>query len=252
MNIDYLRQLIPTFGTLLLIGIKVVLLAVAFEFIAWYAGRRLAALTDSFSKIDGHREAQWRQSRRQTLRRVPRFVARFLIYTVAGILILSVFGVPLLPLALAFGAVAFAVGAGLMPVLRDYSQGYFLLAEDSVAPGDAVTIHGHVGIIEKISLRAIWLRDEADCLHVLSNRDVRDLTILKKSSGVVEATRVIDGRERERERDGELDGERDETTRADERDEVTVVRPSKSKSGVAFDPLDEQHAPTPRPPRARS
>ena len=222
-----LRDLIalPAISTLLFLAVRLVLIAVAFEFIAWYAGRRLAALTDSFSKIDAHREAQWRNSRRITLRRVPRFVARFLIYTIAGIIILGVFNVPLMPLALAFGGVALMVGAGLMPILRDYSQGYFLLAEDSIAPGDAVTINGHVGTVEKFSLRAIWLRDEADCQHVISNREVRDVTILRKSSGV-----IVDGRETETE---ESDG-----------------KPRKSKSGAAFDPLDEQHA-TPRPPKAR-
>lgn len=216
---------LPTFGTLLLIGSRVLLIAIAFEFISWYAGRRLTALTDSFSKIDEHREAHWRNTRRNTLRRVPRFVARFLIYTIAGIIILGVFNVPLLPLALAFSGVALMVGAGLMPVLRDYSQGYFLLAEDSIAPGDAVTINGHVGSVEKFSLRAIWLRDEADCQHVISNRDVRDVTILRKSTGV-----IVDGRE-------------PETYELED-------KPRKSRSGAAFDPLDEQHA-TPRPPKAR-
>ena len=224
-----LRDLIalPNIGTLLLLGSRILLIAIAFEFISWYAGRRLAALTDSFSKIDQHREAQWRTQRRNTLRRVPRFVARFLIYTIAGIIILGVFNVPLLPLALAFGGVSLMVGAGLMPILRDYAQGYFLLAEDSIAPGDAVTINGHVGTVEKFSLRAIWLLDEADCQHVISNRDVRDVTILKKSTGV-----IIDGHEPE-----EL--------------EELDDKPAKSRGGVAFDPLDEQHA-QPRPPRAKS
>lgn len=230
MNLVTLRDLIPNFGTLLFIGVRVLLIAVAFEFIAWYAGRRLAAMTDSFSKLDQHREAQWRNSRRDTLRRVPKFVARFMIYTVAGILVLGVFGVPLLPLALAFGSVAFMIGAGLMPVLRDYSQGYFLLAEDSIAPGDAVTINGHVGTIEKISLRAIWLRDEADCLHVLSNRDVHDITILKKSSGVIE---------------GQI---REEDLVA----AAPNTAPNAARSGAAFDPLDETHSSGKRPPSARS
>ena len=227
-TIASLRDLIPNFGTLIFLGVRVLLIAVAFEFIAWYAGRRLAALTDSFSKIDEHRETSWRTARRQTLRRVPRFVARFLIYTIAGVLVLGVFGVPLLPLALAFGGVALMVGAGLMPVLRDYAQGYFLLAEDTIAPGDSLTINAHVGTVEKFSLRAVWLRDEADCLHVLSNRDVRDVTILRKSSGV-----IVDGREPE------------------ELDENNVVRKPKIRNGMAFDPLDEQHAPGKRPPKAR-
>ena len=222
MTIAALRDLIPNFSTLLYIGVRVIFIAIAFEFIAWYAGRRLAALTDSFSQLDKHRDAKWRNARRLTLKRVPRFVARFLIYTIAGMLVLSVFGVPLLPLALAFGGVAVMVGAALMPTLRDYSQGYFLLAEDSLAPGDMVSVNGHVGEIEKISLRAVWMRDDAGCIHVLSHRDIHDVTILKKSSGVTE---------------GEAE------TR--ENYDKPVIR-----DGVAFDPLNQEHV-AKRPPKAR-
>ena len=183
MTPSALRDLIPTWSTLLFIGIRVVFIAVAFEFIAWYAGRRLEAMAAPFAELDQSRDSNWRARRRATLKNAPRIVARFLIYTVAAILVLDVFGVPILPLALAFGGVALVLGAALLPLLRDYAQGYFLLAEYSLAPGDMVSINGHVGQVEKTTLRATWLRDDAGCVHVLSNRELREVTILKKAGG---------------------------------------------------------------------
>ena len=183
MTPSALRDLIPTWSTLLFVGIRVVFIAVAFEFIAWYAGRRLEAMAAPFAELDQNRDTTWRNRRRATLKNAPRIVARFLIYTVAAILVLDVFGVPILPLALAFGGVALVLGAALLPTLRDYAQGYFLLAEDSLAPGDMVSIVGHIGQVEKTTLRATWLRDDAGCVHVLSHRDARDITILKKAGG---------------------------------------------------------------------
>ena len=189
MTPSALRDLIPTWSTLLFIGIRVIFIAVAFEFIAWYAGRRLENMAAPFADLDQSRDAAWRSKRRVTLKTAPRVVARFLIYTVAAILVLNVFGVPILPLALAFGSVALLIGTAFIPIWRDYAQGYFLLAEDSLAPGDTVSLNGHVGQIEKATLRATWLRDDAGCVHVLSNRDLRDITILKKASGQSSAAR---------------------------------------------------------------
>ena len=184
-----LRELIPNWSTLLFIGIRVIFIAVAFEFIAWYVGRRLENLSAPFDNLDNGRDATWRNSRRAALKKAPRLVARFLIYSVAAVLVLDVFGVPILPLSLSFGAVALLIGVAFVPVMRDYAQGYFLLAEDSIAPGDVVSINGHVGQVEKSTLRATWLRDDAGCLHVLSNRQVQDLTILKKSAGEAKPAR---------------------------------------------------------------
>lgn len=189
MTLSALRDLIPTWSELLFIGIRVIFIAVAFEFIAWYAGRRLENMAAPFADLDQTRDASWRAKRRATLKSAPRIVARFLIYTVAGILVLSVFNVPILPLAIAFGGVAFLVGAAFIPIWRDYAQGYFLLAEDSLAPGDMVSINGHVGQVEKTTLRATWLRDDAGCVHVLSHRAVQDLTILKKAGGATETAK---------------------------------------------------------------
>jgi small conductance mechanosensitive channel len=175
-------NLIPKWQMLIFIGIRVVFIAIVFEFLAWFLGRKLENLASPFLNLDGGRDPKWRAMRRAVLRQAPRTVLRSLLYIVALILVLEVFGLQILPLSIAVGAIALLFGAGLLPMMRDYAQGYFLLAEDTLAPGDVVEIGAHSGTVEKWTLRATWLRDSSNRLHVLSNRDVRDVTIHKRAA----------------------------------------------------------------------
>ena len=176
------RDLIARWPSLFFIGIRVLFIAVVFEFLAWFLGRKLEKLASPFLGLDAGRDPKWRQMRRAALGRTPKIVLRALLYTVGLILVLEAFGLQILPLSIAVGAIALLIGAAFLPMMRDYAQGYFLLAEDTLAPGDVVEIGAHSGTVEKWTLRATWLRDNSNRLHVLSNRDVRDVIIQKRAA----------------------------------------------------------------------
>jgi small conductance mechanosensitive channel len=176
------REILKSFtlGTLVLKAARVICIAIAFEFIAWWLGRRVEKLVAPYITADAERDPSWRMRRRTTLRQTPKIITRTLCYTVALILVFDVFGVPVLSLAIAVGAVVTLFGAALLPILRDLTQGYMLLAEDAVAVGDVVEINGHRGTVEKLTLRSLWLRDEAGHLHEMSNREVRNIVVLSR------------------------------------------------------------------------
>lgn len=175
-------RLLASWPNYLIIAIRVVFIAVVFEAATWFLGRKLEALAAPFAALDQNRDGKWRAWRGKTLRSAPRLVLRALLYTVALVLIFDAFGVQVLPLSLSIGAVALLVGAALLPNLRDYANGFSLLAEDSLAPGDVVEINGHTGTVERWTLRATWLRDGQGRQHVLSNREITSLVVLKKST----------------------------------------------------------------------
>lgn len=177
-----LNDLASRWPLLIFIGIRVVFIAVVFEFLAWFIGRRVEKLASPFIGLDAQRDPKWRAMRRAALRSTPKIVLRTLLYTVALILVLDAFGLQILPLSLAVGSVALLFGAALLPMLRDYAQGYILLSEDTLAPGDTVQIGDHLGQVEKWTLRATWLRDSAGYLHVLSNREVRDVIVQSRAT----------------------------------------------------------------------
>ncbi len=172
-----LRELASRWPNLLYISFRVIAIAIIFEILAWFLGRRIEKLAAPFISLDAQRDPKWRAMRRAALRSTPKIVLRTLLYTVALILVLEAFGLQILPLSLAVGSIALLFGAGLLPLMRDYAQGYILLSEDTLAPGDLVEIGAHIGTVERWTLRATWLRDEANRLHVLSNREVRDVVV---------------------------------------------------------------------------
>lgn len=169
-----------TLANLVTLGLQVIFIAIIFEFSAWWLGRRIEALTAPMIPNDSGREPGWRTRRRTTLRQTPKMISRALCYTAGLLLIFNVFNVPVLPLSIGLGAIVLLCGAAILPLLRDMTQGYALLADDLVAPGDVVEINGHRGAIEKWSLRGLWIKDEAGRIHCLSNRNVQDITVLQR------------------------------------------------------------------------
>jgi len=183
MNLKtFLPTLFSSWTLYVFIGLRLIFIAIAFEFAAWFLGRKLERMATPFAQLGGGREAKWRQARRETLVKTPKIALRTLLYSVAFVLIFNVFGLPVLELALSLGAVALLFGLALMPLMQDVAQGYALLGEDTLAPGDKVEINGIAGTVEHWTLRGTWLRDSQGRLVCLSNRDVRQVVIVSKAS----------------------------------------------------------------------
>lgn len=161
----------------------IICIAIAFECISWWLGRRVEKLTAPLITADAEREPTWRIRRRTVLRQTPKLITRTLCYTVAAIMVFDLFGVPVLSLSIAIGAVAAVCGAALLPVLRDLGQGYALLGEDAIAVGDVVEINGHTGVVEKFTLRHIRLRDASGRTHHVSNRNLTAIVVHQRKVG---------------------------------------------------------------------
>lgn len=178
-----LSDLLPNWREFPFVATRIIFIAIAFEGAAWFLGKRLEKMTAPFASLGGARDARWRQLRRETLAKTPKIALRTLLYSVALVLIFSTFRLPVMELALSLGAVALLFGLALMPLMQDIAQGYALLGEDTLAPGDAVEINGIQGTVEHWTLRGTWLRDREGRLVVLSNRDVRQVVIYRKAAG---------------------------------------------------------------------
>jgi small-conductance mechanosensitive channel len=107
--------------------------------------------------------------RADTLSHVIRDVARIMIMTVGGMMILSEVGVDLKPLLAAAGLGGLAIGFGGQSLVKDVISGFFILLEDSIRVGDVVEIAGVGGLVEEVKLRTVTLRDLAGSVHVVPN-----------------------------------------------------------------------------------
>lgn len=64
------------------------------------------------------------------------------------------------------------VGFGAQSLIRDYFGGSFLLLDDQIRHGDVVTIAGHTGAVEEVTLRYVKLRDDAGIVYFVPNSQI--------------------------------------------------------------------------------
>lgn len=85
---------------------------------------------------------------------------------------LSILGVDLAPLIAAAGVSGLAIGFGAQTLVKDIISGFFILAEDQFRSGDEIEISGKRGVVQKVSLRTVWLREKDDTLHIIPSGSI--------------------------------------------------------------------------------
>lgn len=160
-------------GWLITGGLRVVLILIlmvlALRAVTW-------GLDALFGKIP-FREASGRIA---TLKSVLKIVARITLLGVAFMLILGEFGIEIGPLLATAGVVGLAVGFGAQELVKDLISGFFILLEDQIRVGDIVDLDGRSGVVEKINLRTIVLRDFAAAVHYVRNGNIQVVKNLTK------------------------------------------------------------------------
>ena len=75
-------------------------------------------------------------------------------------------------LSAAAGVVGLAIGFGAQQLVQDIISGFFILLEDQIRVGDVVQVAGKAGLVEKVNLRMVVLRDLAGCVHYVRNGQI--------------------------------------------------------------------------------
>lgn len=112
----------------------------------------------------GQRQGADLDARRQwaaTLTGILRTVA---LAALGGLIVVEVLeqaGFDIRPILAGAGILGLAIGFGAQNLVRDLISGFFLVLEDQVRLGDAVTINGVEGLVESVTFRVVMLRDVA-------------------------------------------------------------------------------------------
>ncbi|UCH11258.1 MAG: mechanosensitive ion channel family protein [Fidelibacterota bacterium] len=118
--------------------------------------------------------------RTETLVRLLRQTITIALWLAAGLMILRELGINIAPLLAGAGIVGLALGFGAQNLVRDLIAGFFMIIENQVRVNDAVIINGTSGIVDKINLRTIVLRDLGGVVHVFPNGSVNTLSNMSK------------------------------------------------------------------------
>lgn len=120
------------------------------------------------------------QKRIETISKIIRQALTVTIIVIAGVMALGEMNIEIGPIIAAAGVLGIALGFGAQNLVKDVISGFFILMDDQIRIGDVVDIAGKAGLVEKINLRMIILRDLAGNVHFVRNGDIGVVTNMTK------------------------------------------------------------------------
>jgi small conductance mechanosensitive channel len=132
-----------------------------------------------FKRIAKDRDGEY-VKRVETTRGIISFSLKIALLAVAALMILGEVGIDLGPILAAAGVIGLAVSFGAQNLVQDVISGFFMLLEDQVRVGDVVQTAGKSGVVERITLRLVVLRDLSGNVHFIRNGQIDVITNMTK------------------------------------------------------------------------
>ncbi len=121
-----------------------------------------------------------RRERLQTLVRAGRDIAVGIVLIAVLADVLRALGLDVGVFLASVGVISLVVSVSVQNFIRDYVSGVLIVAEDQFHLGETIETNGKKGRVERITLRATYLRDENGTLHLISNGEMRILSNLSR------------------------------------------------------------------------
>lgn len=162
---DQMRQFLSTSFTVLLVAFFAALI---WEAVGIY-------LSYVFKQADDHN-----QTRVKTVLPILRNVILIVVAVLFGLVLMSEIGVNVTPLLAGAGVIGVAVGFGAQTMVKDFLSGLTIILEDLVRVGDVASLGGYTGLVERITLRKVQLRDFAGIVYTIPFSEITTIQNLTK------------------------------------------------------------------------
>jgi moderate conductance mechanosensitive channel len=160
-------------------GLASILIVLVLALVAWELFS--SAVERYLSAVDENGRPLSRSARARTLLPLFRTSVAVLLVVMVALIVLSELGVNIAPLLAGAGVVGLAIGFGSQALVKDVITGLFILIEDTLAVGDVVDVgKEHSGVVERISVRSIRLRDETGAIHTVPFSEVTSVKNLTR------------------------------------------------------------------------
>ena len=125
--------------------------------------------------------ASLHEQRVVTLLGLMRSVGIVVIATVALFMILTALGLNIGPLLAGAGVIGLAISFGAQSLVKDVISGLFILFENQFGVGDVIRVGEVGGVVEKMTLRIVVLRDIHGVVHVIPNGELTRVSNLTRT-----------------------------------------------------------------------
>ena len=108
-----------------------------------------------------------RSGRIKTLLPIIRNVLLVSLSVLTALVVLSEIGIDIMPLLAGAGVLGIAIGFGAQTLVKDFLTGFTVILEDLLQIGDVVQVGNRTGVVERITIRKIQLRDLEGIVHTV-------------------------------------------------------------------------------------
>jgi small-conductance mechanosensitive channel len=151
------------------------LLQVVFVWIFCYLAIRVVALIARRIEraVDDGDDSTFteREQRGHTTSQLLRSVGKVTIVVLGVLLTLNAF-IDIGPLLAGAGILGLAISFGAQSLVKDVISGFFYLVEGQFAVGDVIEVAGKTGVVERMTLRMVVLRDAQGTVHMIPNGQI--------------------------------------------------------------------------------
>jgi small-conductance mechanosensitive channel len=167
-ELSVFQFLISSYGSLLLSRTLLIALTAGLAVAVIQVSK---VVTDYLLQPRTTRRGDTREASRKlkTLAPLVQTLVKVSVVFVAVLVILELIGISTGPFLAGLGIVGLAIGFASQSLIKDVINGLFILFEDSLSVGDIVTLRGTGGQVEKVTLRAVTIRDLSGTVHVVPN-----------------------------------------------------------------------------------
>ncbi len=108
----------------------------------------------------------------ETLKKVFGSIFSTVIWILAVLTLLPVFGINIAPILAGLGVGGLALGLAAQTMIKDYISGIFILLEDHYRVGEKVELAGKKGIVEDFNLRRTVLKTQENAIIYIPNSSI--------------------------------------------------------------------------------
>ena len=124
------------------------------------------------------------QSRINTLLPIARTTVFITFATLFTLMLLSELGINVMPLLAGAGVLGFAIGFGAQTIIKDLLTGFIIILEDLIQVGDVAKLADRTGVIEKITIRKVQLRDLGGSVYTVPFSEITIVENLTKEYSI--------------------------------------------------------------------
>ncbi len=192
LNDEYQRTLTKVGTWLVTSGVRVLILLFIGWFIYRYGAKTLSRIVRRTIRNDLYPTKSDRDKRIKTLDNLINGGVKLGVFLIIGLMIVSELGVNTGPLLASAGILGIALGFGAQSLIKDFTSGIFIIADNQYRVGDIVRLNDIEGRVEALTIRTTVLRDLGGNLYHIPNGSIIITANMTMGYGGINENLILD------------------------------------------------------------